>query len=186
MLIFSSVYIKSTLICFVSDSIFYPWSKHHLLAFHIISHTIFKIQFKSFLIYKEEIDFSFFYYLNSHIAFDIIYKTSDRDCVVMHPWFHTGILIFFHFETQYVTWALNNKSFIINEIHLSKIHFSHSFKFEITCIICLNGKSLALSVERVDFLFIIVIKALNREIFSCAIYFKFRKITHHWFCLHII
>ena len=53
----SCVYVKSSLIIFISNAVCHSWTKHHLATIHEIIHHVFEMGHQSFFINYEEIDF---------------------------------------------------------------------------------------------------------------------------------
>ena len=106
--------------------------------------------------------------LDPDVSLDIVDETSSLNLIILFPLSGLGLLVELKFEEKDVTGASGDQGLIINQVHLPKIHFSHSVKGVITALLGVNDEGLALSVERVNLILLFIIEAPVREVFLGA------------------
>ena len=84
---FSFINIERALILFVSDSIPNSFSKHALVAFHIIGHDVLEVRHECFFVDDVEIDKIICGYLDSDVSFDVVYEGSYFNGMIFFPGF---------------------------------------------------------------------------------------------------
>lgn len=53
---------------------------------------------------------------------------------------------------------------------MAQVDISHLFVFHIASIVCIDGEGLALSVERVDHVFLVIVETFVREVLRIAVH----------------
>ena len=76
MLKFSPVDVKAPLVGFECDSVAHPAAEHHLRTIHEVEHHIFEGWLQGVPVDQVEVDALICAYLDPHISFDIIDKSS--------------------------------------------------------------------------------------------------------------
>ena len=103
-------------------------------------------------------------YLNSNVAFDVIYKASDLNIMIKIP---TSLICFFIgylFEEEDTTWTPDYQSLSIDQDHLPQILIGNRFMPVLREILRIYYKDLPLSIERVNLIFISIIETLLRKV----------------------
>ena len=72
-LVLALVYLKVVLVVFVRDAVPNFWPKHHLTAFHIITHDIVKFRHQSLLVYNVKLNTVVCSNLNPNITLYVVY-----------------------------------------------------------------------------------------------------------------
>tara|TARA_B110001450_G_scaffold249851_1_gene267745 strand:+ start:244 stop:765 length:522 start_codon:yes stop_codon:yes gene_type:complete len=124
--------------------------------------------------------------LNSNVSFDVVNETSLLDDLILSPHFQLCVFIFFNFEEKNITRTSSNESAIVDQNHLSQVHFSHSVIAVFGAIFTIDDESLTLSIETVDFLFVLIEEALVREVLLCANHYLLHFISNHALVLNVI
>jgi hypothetical protein len=166
--VFSSINVKSSFISLISNTVSYLGAVHHITALHEVEHDVFKSGYKCLLVYQIEINFIISNNLDSYISFDVVNKSSCLNLIITFPVSFIGIFVKFHFEEINRTRTSANQCFIVNKIHLAKIHVRHSFIGIFRSVATIYNESLPLSIEGINFIFVRIIKASVREVFFCA------------------
>lgn len=118
--ILSSVNVETSLINFVSDTIFHFGTKHHLVTSHEVKHNILKCWLERLRINQVKVNFVIGCNLNSFISFNKENKSSSIKHIILFPFF--DILVFFIdnlFEKQNLTGTSGNQSSTVDQKHLS-------------------------------------------------------------------
>jgi len=192
MLVLSSINIKAALIRLESYTISHFWAKHHLAAVHEVEHYVFQFGLKRFFINEIEINLIIRGNLDSNISFDVVDKTSNVNVVVLNPFLHNSFfffknfLVYFLFKKQNFTGTPGNQCWVIHQVHLTEVHFCHSFKGVIFRVFCVNLKGVALAIERIDFIFVWIIKAPIRKILFSAVNLSINNFSNNSAFLEVI
>jgi len=166
--ILSSVNCKALLIGLVCNAVSDFWTKHHLIACHEIEHNIFQNWHECIGANKVEVDFIIGGNLDSHITLYIVYETSYFKHLILFPFSLFSLLVLLNLKEKDVWWASGDQSGVVDEVHLAKIHFSHSIKEVLARVLGLNDKSLSLSIKWVNLIFLIIIKTFVWKVFLGA------------------
>ena len=80
------------------------------------------------------------------------------------------VFVFFSFKEHNFAWGSGHESFIVDQIHLSKVFVSYFFKLYFKILVDVvevnwNSESLTLSVEWIYLIQSVIVKALVREIY---------------------
>ena len=75
--VFPPVDVKTFLVSFICDAVPDPSAEHHLVAAHVVIHDVLQLRHESFLVDEEEVDPIICGHLDSNIALDEEYETSD-------------------------------------------------------------------------------------------------------------
>lgn len=123
----SAVDFEASFVVFVADAESHSAAKHHLGRSHIIIHAVLQIRHKCLLIDEVEVNEFFGGYLDSYITFNKEDKTGDPNLMVLDPARLFGNPVYFLFEKEYSLATPGNESFTVDEDHLPKVEFCHSF-----------------------------------------------------------
>ena len=148
----------------------HAFAEHHLVAAHIIIHTIFKLGHQSFLIDEIEVHILISGHLNPNIALYIVQKPSHFQVEIFLPRSFFCVWVEDLLEKEHSARTLDDQSFTLKEYHLTHIKIRHYFKpvirltFPDIFRIILNCEYFSLPVENINFIFLRIIKALLRII----------------------
>lgn len=190
MKILPPINLETLLVSLVGNTVSDFWSKHHLGTVHVVIHHIFKDWLKSFLVDEIEEDLFIGCNLNPDISFDIVDEASSFNNFVLLPLHGLSVIIPYLFEEKDVTGASGNQCLVVNQVHLSKVHFSHSFllmlPFTRILIFYHYFNAMTLTIEWINFMFLFVIEAFVWEIFLWAIKYELLNFSLNLFGLDII
>ena len=108
MLELSPVNIKRLLIGFVSDSVSYRFTKHHLRAIHEVLHHILKLRHQCLSVNDVKVDLVVSGNLNPLIACNVVNESTNIDLVIAFPLTLASELVELKLEEKNLTGASYN------------------------------------------------------------------------------
>ena len=180
--ILSSVDVKTSLVYFVSNTVFNLRTKHHLIATHEVKHYVFKSWLKCFRINKIKVNLIISSNLNSLISFNKEDETSSIQHIVLFPFLDVFIIFINNLlEEENLTGTSGDQGSAVDEEHLAEIEVSHLFELHVQGVAGIDVYCLALSVEWVDYVVNVIVKRFIWKVLLST----FHNLTIYLFILNI-
>ena len=144
---------KTPLVGLVSDTVLHFRAEHHLSAVHVVEHDVLKdrlqMLFGVFIILLDQVEVDELVSgdLDPDVSLNIVDEPSSLNLIILFPLSGLRLLVELKFEEEDVTGASGDQRLIINQVHLPKIHLSHSVEDVILSVLALHDEGVALSVE---------------------------------------
>ena len=154
---------ESPLVGFIRDTVSDFRAKHHLITSHKVGHDVFKRRLKGLGVNEIEVYLIIASDLDPLVSFDEENESSGLYLVVLLPSpddIPVLVFLLLNLEEDNFARASGNECFVVDKIHLPKVHFGHPFVSNFLGVVTIDVKGLSLPVERVDHIFVWIVKAL--------------------------
>ena len=166
----SSIDLETAFVGLVCDSILQLWTKHHLVALHVVIQAIFKCRLEGFHVDQIKVNKFVSSDLNSVVALHKIYKAPEFKLMIKLPTSSMCFCVGHFFKKEDAARTPHYQSFSLDHDHLPQVQIGHLFVPVICEVIRIYHEGLTLPVEGVYLKLLGIIEALLWIVLARAIH----------------